>query len=234
LTLYKCVPDIGSVNYDTGKVEPSDEIFKMSILQAIQMGLLKWPRTHPDEFRRLMSWTERTPLMWGDRTRAFFLCGPHRTGKSLFAKLFALKIYNEETEVNRARTGLVKFASVKSLVNTYMHLSSDDKQAFERQIAAVKYLFLDDIGHHYDTTWNEKQLIDWLGRRLNSKYSDGRKVWTFFTSNSSIDELGLDPAAVSRIRESALEIKLGQTFKAVGGRKPTDDGSFLHGNPTNS
>jgi len=233
-TLHNCLPDIGSILEHTKKIDPNDEIFSLSFIDAIKRGLIQWPRDYPEEFRKLANWSEKNPITLGEnRTRAFFLCGSHRIGKSLFSKLMAIKLFDEETAENKRRTGLVKFVTLQNLNNSYVRASAEDKHRMEMEIMGVKYLFLDDTGNQHGTNWNETNILDWIGRRLNTKYRDGKKIWTFFTSNSQIADLGFDPAVVERIRESSFEIKLGKTFEGRN-QKTALQTQILNGNPTYS
>jgi hypothetical protein len=235
LTLRGCMPEVGSLDHSTQRIMESDPIFDWDMTIAYDLGYLTWPCNYLPMFVELETWSENTPFKHTEKkTRAFYLSGEHRTGKSLYCKLFALRLWDRETAQNKGRTSLVRFVTVQNLVNSYLRANLEQKSLIELDFLSAKYLFLDDIGNHYGSEFNEKNILDWVGRRLNSQYTDGKKCWTFFTSNYSIDNLGFDTAVAARLKESAREFNIGPLLTRKWATKNPTETYALAGNPSYS
>lgn len=244
LTLKKCKPDVGSINVDTGLIIQTDPFFQMTIQAAVIEEAIKWPLMYRSIFNELESWSEDTPFKLTEKkTRSYYLCGTHQDGKSLYSKLFALRLWDRETAANKWKMSLVRFVSVQNLVASYVKASKEEQHLIEQDFMSTKYLFLDDIGNHYGSDFNELNILDWVGRRMHYYYTDDKKVWTFFTSNYSIEGLGFDKATTERIKGCAKEFQIGPPIQRnwrdkkghstdtnqSGGRS-----NFLDNNPSNS
>jgi len=177
---------------------------------------LPWIDTNRMEYRKAAGWSESLPIFISDvKSRALYLAGPSRIGKSLFLKLKALEIYENETPKNKdvSSTGVCRIVKLQNFFSVYINASQADKGRLDHEFRRTKYLFLVEIRANYDKPWFNAVLQDLIGSRLFGKFHDGTKLWTFFTSNFSIEDLPYDRPIKERIREAASEILIGETEK---------------------
>lgn len=166
-----------------------------------------------DLIKRIYSWTPESPFKIDgtNRARAYYLAGPSGIGKSTLMQAHAIKLYDDSSEQDKMRSGLVRVLSISEFFGKFYNAKEEHvKAGLEANFIDAKFLFIDDIGAEKFSDGKEDILKNLLQRRLDNEVH--KQKWTFFSSNYEIANLPYGETIVRRIHDLAREIKVGQTF----------------------